>query len=239
VTRSDLGGSIVLTVYTDQNNWSEYTIGPLPTVNPDSPDFDPPITIDVTFAQFQEGTGASGPADFTNVGAITMMLDGRTTSSLDFSIDLFETRNGPTAVTLSSFTADWDGDQVAVAWETALEVDTVGFNVWRSTNAGGSYVQINDTLIPAASPGGMMGGSYAFTDSNVTPGTTYYYKLEELEVGGARNWYGPVSTDEGNPNAVTLSATDAALAWWPVAAGVAAGTGIAAFFVLRRRRTSS
>jgi hypothetical protein len=143
----------------------------------------------------------------------------------------------PTAVTLSSFTAEWDGDQVAVAWETALEIDTVGFNVWRSTAADGGYAQVNSTLIPAASPGGVWGGSYAFTDAGVTPGATYYYKLEELEVGGARNWYGPVSTDGGGgPTAVTLSVADAALAWWPVAAVAIAGGGLAATWLWKRRR---
>ncbi|MBN1978813.1 MAG: hypothetical protein JW918_15555 [Anaerolineae bacterium] len=147
---------------------------------------------------------------------------------------------GPTAVELSAFDATWSGSDVLVTWETAMEIDTVGFNVWRSTTADGSYVKANDTLIPAASPGGVWGGSYAFTDPNVLPGTTYYYKLEEIEAGKeASNWYGPVSTDEGDPNAVTLSAADTALAWWPVAAGVAAGTGVAAIVLLRRRRASS
>lgn len=145
----------------------------------------------------------------------------------------------PTAVILSSFTAAWDGDQVAVAWETTLEVNTLGFNVWRSTAVDSGYAQVNDALVPAASPGGVIGGSYTFTDPNVMPGTTYYYKLEELEVGGARNWYGPTSTDGGDPNAVTLSAADAAMAWWPIAVGVAAGAGMAATVLLRRRRTSS
>jgi hypothetical protein len=82
-----------------------------------------------------------------------------------------------------------------------------------------------------------MGGSYAFTDSDVTPGTTYYYKLEEIEIGGASNWYGPTSTGGGSdPNAVTLSAADTALAWWPLAAVAIAGGGLAAFVALRRRR---
>lgn len=149
---------------------------------------------------------------------------------------------GPTAVELSSFTAAWDGDEVQVAWATAQEVDTVGFNLWRSTSPEGGYVQVNDALIPSASPGATMGGSYAYADSDVTPGTTYYYKLEEVEIGGARNWYGPTSTDGGgtNPTAVTLSTADTdsgtVLAWWPVAAALAVGAGLVALARLRRRR---
>jgi uncharacterized repeat protein (TIGR01451 family) len=144
----------------------------------------------------------------------------------------------PTYVSLDSFTADWDQDRVLVEWSTAMEINTRGFNVWRSSSASGGYVKANDALIPSASPGGLTGGAYTFTDPNVVPGTTYYYKLEEIEaVGGARNWYGPVSTDGGsNPNAVTLSAVNAALAWWPAAAVAIAGGGLTALVVLRRRR---
>jgi hypothetical protein len=94
---------------------------------------------------------------------------------------------------------------VRVAWETTLEVDTVGFNVWRNTSPGSGYIQVNNNLIPAASPGGVWGGSYDYADADVTPGTTYYYKLEELEVGGARNWYGPVSTGGSGPTAVVFA----------------------------------
>lgn len=149
----------------------------------------------------------------------------------------------PTAVSLASFTATWDGDQVLVAWETTMEVDTAGFNLWRSTAPDGGYAQINSTLIPSASPGGMQGAAYSYTDANVTPGTTYYYKLEELVAGGGSNWYGPGSTGgaEGGPTSVTLSGTTVEwgggiLAWWPFIAVAVAGMGVATLARLRRRR---
>jgi hypothetical protein len=141
--------------------------------------------------------------------------------------------NNPTAVTLSSFTAEWDGDGVRVAWETALEIDTVGFNLWRSTAPGGGYVRVNETLIPAVSLGGVMGGVYEVVDADVTPGATYYYKLEEIEVGGARSWYGPVSTGAEAPTAVTIlsfaaeNPSSPALVWWlAVAATVIGASGV-------------
>jgi hypothetical protein len=112
----------------------------------------------------------------------------------------------PTAVTLASFTAAWEGSQVLVAWETALEIDTVGFNLWRSEMSDGEYVQVNDALIPATSPGGVWGGSYTYTNPDVIPGKTYYYKLHETEVGGASNWYGPFSTEaDDDPTATIFS----------------------------------
>jgi hypothetical protein len=143
----------------------------------------------------------------------------------------------PTAVTLASFTAEWDGGQVLVAWETALEIDTVGFNVWRSTNPDDGYVQVNAALIPAESLGGVEGGFYEIVDTNVTPGTTYHYKLEEVEVGGARSWYGPVSTGGSVPAVVRVSATavenqNVVLVWVVLAATVA----LTSVVLVRRRR---
>jgi hypothetical protein len=149
--------------------------------------------------------------------------------------------NNPTAVTLASFTAEWDGDRVEVAWETALEIDTVGFNLWRSTDPDGEYELVNSALVPAASPGGVMGEVYGYADAGVKPGMTYYYKLEEVEVGGARNWYGPVSTGAQAPTAVTISSfvaespVNLSLVWL-IAAAVIAGTGGMLLNRLRKNR---
>jgi hypothetical protein len=126
----------------------------------------------------------------------------------------------PTAVTLAAFTAEWDDGKVSVMWETALEIDTVGFNLWRSTTPDGEYERVNGALIPAESLGGVEGGFYKVVDSDVSPGVIYCYKLEEVEVGGARNWYGPVLTGAQAPTAVTISSFAAqnpgnpALVWW-------------------------
>jgi hypothetical protein len=143
--------------------------------------------------------------------------------------------NSPTAVTLASFTATWGEDEVLAAWETAAEINTVGFNLWRSETRDGGYVQVNDALIPAASLGGVWGGFYIYTDSDVTPGTTYYYKLNELETGGASNWYGPVSTTDGEdaPTSVILfratieKSGSRALVLWLGAAALIIGVGLA------------
>ncbi|MBN1814237.1 MAG: hypothetical protein JXA14_20530, partial [Anaerolineae bacterium] len=150
--------------------------------------------------------------------------------------------NDPTAVTLAFFTAEWDGDGVVVAWETALEINTVGFNLWRSTDSDGEYEWINTALIPAESLGGVEGGFYEYADGEVTPGVTYYYKLEEVEVGGARNWYGQVSTGAQAHTAVTISSFAAespvnlALVWW-LAAAVIVGTGGTLLNRLRKNRS--
>ncbi|MBN1139062.1 MAG: hypothetical protein JXM73_20955, partial [Anaerolineae bacterium] len=50
---------------------------------------------------------------------------------------------GPTPVELAAFSAAAHGRDVQVGWETASEIDLVGFNLYRSTAAGGPYVQVN------------------------------------------------------------------------------------------------
>ena len=151
-----------------------------------------------------------------------------------------------TAVELLAFEAVWQVDAVDVTWETTLEQDTVGFNVLRSTAEDGDYVQLNDELIPSQSPGSTLGGSYVFSDEDVTSGTRYYYKLEELEVGGAHIWYGPTSTgvemgaiSEGETTELTLAsfaARTAGVAGWPAAAVFVLAGGLLGLVRKRRRR---
>ncbi len=73
---------------------------------------------------------------------------------------------------------------ITVKWSTASELNTAGFNVSRSDNPNGPFARLNAEVIPA-SPDPLVGGSYVYTDTNVTPGQTYYYQLEEVESSGA------------------------------------------------------
>jgi hypothetical protein len=148
---------------------------------------------------------------------------------------------GPTAVTLAAFTAEWANEQVVVRWETVLEIDTVGFNLWRSTAPDGAYERVSASLIPAVSPGQVMGGTYEYIDDGVTPGETYLYRLEEVEVGGDRNWYGPVSIGS-TPNALVLRAFAAVgrTGWLSVAVGIGVtliATALGVTAAKRRKRT--
>jgi hypothetical protein len=80
---------------------------------------------------------------------------------------------------------------VTVEWSTASELNTAGFNVARGNSPNGPFTRLNAEVIPA-SPDPLVGGSYVFTDTNVTPGQTYYYQLEEVEFGGSATPQGTV-----------------------------------------------
>ncbi|MCB0203228.1 MAG: hypothetical protein H6649_02705 [Caldilineae bacterium] len=75
------------------------------------------------------------------------------------------------------------GQPIIIRWSTETEVDTAGFNVYRSQSEEGPWTKINPSLIPG-SPDPIRGGSYVFTDTNVLAGVTYWYELEEVELSG-------------------------------------------------------
>jgi hypothetical protein len=100
---------------------------------------------------------------------------------------------GPTAITLASFTAVRDGDSVVVRWVTTAEINTWGFDLYRSTDGQrSSAVRVTPTLIPGKGRG-QAGASYTWTDTDAEAGATYTYWLIETEIGGATNQYGPAT----------------------------------------------
>lgn len=70
---------------------------------------------------------------------------------------------------------------IKIEWRTETEVDTAGFNVYRSTSPDGQYVKINEQLIPGQGSA-TSGASYEFVDEQVEVGQTYYYRLEDVEL---------------------------------------------------------
>ena len=115
----------------------------------------------------------------------------------------------PTAVTLAGFEALWQGDAVLIAWETASELDNLGFNLHRSDSPAGPWTQLNAELIPAQNPGAVFGARYEWLDADVTPGALAYYRLEDVDIHGASAFHGPVQAAPTEPSAVTLLTFDA------------------------------
>jgi predicted extracellular nuclease len=115
----------------------------------------------------------------------------------------------PTAVTLARLEAIPDDDAVLVEWETAMEIDNLGFHLYRSELPDGPYARLNETLIPSQEPGAVFGAVYSWQDSDVQSGITYYYKLEDVEVGGTSTLHGPVSAVVQNPTKISLISVQA------------------------------
>lgn len=80
---------------------------------------------------------------------------------------------------------------VIVEWKTASEINTAGFNLYRSESSTGPFTLINAELIPA-SPDPLIGGDYTYQDVTVDPGVKYYYQLEDIDFDGGSSRFGPI-----------------------------------------------
>lgn len=106
----------------------------------------------------------------------------------------------PTAITLESFTAEWEDGGLTIRWVTVMELDTLGFRLLRSTTG-----RIDDAVVvtPAlirARGGSDSGATYLWRDLTAQPsasgggwGGAYTYWLEEVETTGRVNRYGPAT----------------------------------------------
>jgi large repetitive protein len=78
----------------------------------------------------------------------------------------------PTGIAMASFTASRDGDQVVVRWMATAEINTWGFQVYRSADG----TRANATRVtPQLTPGqgrGQGDASYRWTDSGAAAGVT-------------------------------------------------------------------
>ena len=107
----------------------------------------------------------------------------------DLSVDV----DAPTSVTVADFNANPNDVKIQIKWQTSLEIDLVGFNLYRSTSFLGEKQRLNQEIIRAASPGDIVGASYVFVDEQIIPGVVYYYWLEPVDIYGKLKLLGPVT----------------------------------------------
>jgi uncharacterized repeat protein (TIGR01451 family) len=158
------GGTLTVRIYTDANNASETTVA-IPAA----------ATIEEFFVPFSSFTtlgGASGPADFANVGAIEGFLEG--VAGLDARVSVISSL-APVEVTQNlanlepislgdTLFQDDDDDGVQDPGEPGLA--GIDVNLYADTNANGSFDSGTDTLVGTTTSG--VGGNYLFED--LTPG---------------------------------------------------------------------
>lgn len=166
-------------------------------------------TVHITFDFSESGLGGTPSGSYTLLkrdtagsgtfsGAATSSSisgDQITFSGVDASVlgSGFTLGSGtPTAVKLTGFEATSQADGVLVIWETANELDNVGFNLYRAETAVGPYTRLNATLIPPQEPGSVMGAVYTWLDEGVNPRVAHYYKLEDVDTHSIVTSHGPV-----------------------------------------------
>ena len=96
-------------------------------------------------------------------------------------------------VTITDFYAVAEVDAITVYWETASETNNLGFYLWRSLDENEGY-QIISGFIPSQDEGA--GALYEYEDTDVTPGTIYYYALQDVpDDGSSGDFTGPLEVD--------------------------------------------
>ncbi|MEZ4711361.1 MAG: hypothetical protein R3A44_29465 [Caldilineaceae bacterium] len=101
----------------------------------------------------------------------------------------------PTAIEVVQMAAIVNDGPVTVRWETGSEIETLGFNIWRSTSGQRSEaVLLTANLIPSRGGTGT-GALYEFADTTAQAGTHYTYWIEEVELSGAVADAGSIRTE--------------------------------------------
>ena len=119
------------------------------------------------------------------------------------------------AVYLLYFRATGEEDRVVLRWETAQEVDNVGFNLFRAeVPQFNEREKLNEGLIPSKAFGQMFGASYSYPDTEVVEGVTYYYWLESVDTHSVGEFYSydPESATPGPSPAPSSTSTPTATA---------------------------
>jgi hypothetical protein len=105
---------------------------------------------------------------------------------------LFLLDDGTLPVELSSFSAAMSGtNSVHITWVTQSETEVLGFHILRSLEEDlSTALQISD-LIPATNTSQTK--VYLYKDKDLNQEGTYYYWLQNTELNGETEYYGPIN----------------------------------------------
>jgi len=158
----------------------------------------------ITGTTFADSELSAGTIYYYKVSAVNSA--GQSTQSEAVSATTDET-GGPTEPTVpavpAGLTAAANGqNSISLSWTAVERADS--YNVFRSASADGEYVQVNAQPVT----------STTFADSELSAGTTYYYKVSAVNSAGQSTQSEAVSatTDEtGGPTEPTIPAVPAGL----------------------------
>jgi peptidase C25-like protein len=108
----------------------------------------------------------------------------------------------PSSASVDAFTASArENGKALLEWRTGLEVDNLGFNLYRE--AGGRRVRINSEMLAGSAlmvgAGTQLrsGRSYRWVDDSPNSANARYW-LEAVSLNGRSDWHGPVSIDRSS-----------------------------------------
>jgi hypothetical protein len=169
--------------------------------------FDNEIVFSVTDASKRlivNGTVVATVTDntITAAGRAGLGLQVKTKND-SFGDNFYASTLAPTAVKMDSMSATRDGDRTLLTWTTGRTADNLGYRIWRVVS-GSERVCLT--------PEPIAGAAFFVNASATNSGTTYRwldrgiaeaywladaYWIEEIDLGGAREWHGPISPAAG------------------------------------------
>jgi hypothetical protein len=115
---------------------------------------------------FPKTIAAGQSASFTVT--FTPNASGATSASLTF---ISNASNSPTIETLTGTGQTPQPHSVDLSWTASQSPGVVGYNIYRSSVAGGPYSKVNSTL----------NADTTYTDTTVTAGQTYFYVVKAVD----------------------------------------------------------
>jgi peptidase C25-like protein len=123
--------------------------------------------------------------------------------TLPFQITISPCPLSPTVVSMDSLTASSYRDgRSLLEWKTGLEVDNLGFNIYREDGIRrtrlNSQLLSGSALLSGPTINLKAGGTYSWLD-NAPAGKNTRYWIEDIDLNGESRWHGPISVDRSKP----------------------------------------
>jgi len=127
------------------------------------------------------GSSVSWIAPATSgIYSITVKVsDGKDTTSGSLSIPVSSANDATAPNAPTGLSASAGNELIVLSWNANTETDLKGYNVHRSTTSGSGFIKINNSVVQAVS----------YIDSDLTNGTTYYYKITAQDTSGNESSY--------------------------------------------------
>jgi fibronectin type 3 domain-containing protein len=137
----------------------------------------------LTTSAFNDTTAPAGQVSYYAVFA----LDGSGNASAATNGQATRPNDVSAPAAPSGLTASAKNSGIALDWANNVESDLAGYDVYRATSAGGTYVKINTSLLTSS----------AYFDAAAPRGVTSFYRVVALNTGGAAS--SPASISMARP----------------------------------------
>lgn len=135
----------------------------------------------------------------SNAGANGRPINANSIFSID-NLQVISALDTPLPVELSSFSALAGDGEVILNWVTESEVNNMQFDILRALDSSEEYLMIGSV---EGQFNTNQRTEYSFTDDAVANGTTYWYKLVDVDLNGVRTEHGPIFATPGLPDGLT------------------------------------